>query len=176
MFNFLFFPEFYHEKNSFERMYVNYSREMYYSALCILNNGHDAEDAVHTAFIRVTELLDKINDDDNEKVKAFLIVIAKNIAIDIYRKEHRIKKVSYDELEFCIHNNNDKLFENDIILCIMKLPANYSTVLSLKYLYGYNNAEIGKMLDISEENVRQRIFRGKKKLKQLLIEEGIIDE
>ena len=165
------------EKRKFERLYINYRQRMYFSAFRILNNAHDAEDAVHKAFMRVIDHLDKIDDGDEKRTKAFLIVITEHIAIDIYRKENRIKKDSYEELEVYISDNaSEASSENKIISCIMKLPVNYSTVLRLKYAQGYNDSEIAQILGISEANVRQRISRGKKKLSQLLKEEGIIYE
>lgn len=45
-------------------------------------------------------------------------------------------------------------------------------MLLLKYAQGYSNKEIGEFLEISEENVRQRIHRGKKKLQEILGKES----
>ena len=55
-----------------------------------------------------------------------------------------------------------------------KLPENYWNVLLLKYSHGYDDREIAQMLDITEENVRQRISRAKKRLSELLEKEGEI--
>ncbi|MGL5259319.1 MAG: RNA polymerase sigma factor [Lachnospiraceae bacterium] len=60
---------------------------MFYATNRILKNQDSAEDAVHNAFLRVINHLEKINENDCHKTRAFLVVILKNIAIDIYRKE-----------------------------------------------------------------------------------------
>ena len=147
---------------------------MFYAAKRILKNEHTAEDAVHKAFLRIIKHLDKINENDCHKTRAFLVVITEHIAIDIYRKQKRENILSFDELEIYIADNSLPEHEvfNEISYIIEKLPVNYSTVLRLKFSQGYNNSEIAQILDITKDNVRQRISRSKKKLSQLLKKEG----
>lgn len=57
---------------------------------------------------------------------------------------------------------------NEIISAIELLPINYSSVLRLKYSQGYQDSEIARILNITEDNVRKRISRAKKKLALLL--------
>ncbi|ADY55754.1 RNA polymerase, sigma-24 subunit, ECF subfamily [Syntrophobotulus glycolicus DSM 8271] len=162
------------EKRKFERLYLEYKQTMYYAAYRILKNVHNSEDAVHQAFLRVISNLDKINEADCHKTQAFLVVITEHIAIDIYRKQKRENTLSYDELEIYIADMSSQSNEdtNDVINAIAKLSVNYSTVLRLKFSQGYTDTEIAQILDITEENVRQRISRAKKKLSQLLEKEG----
>ncbi len=161
------------DKRKFELIYLSYKQTMFYAANRILKNHHTAEDAVHQAFIRIIDNLDKINEDNCHKTRAFLVVITEHIAIDIYRKQKRENTVSFDEFEIYISDNlslEDELTD-DVSSAIASLPVNYSTVLRLKFSQGYNNSEIAQILDITEENVRQRISRAKKKLGELLQKE-----
>jgi RNA polymerase sigma-70 factor (ECF subfamily) len=162
------------DRRKFERIYTDYKQTMYYAAFRILKNIHDSEDAVHQAFIRLIDRMDKIDEGDRHKTRGFLVVITEHIAIDIYRKQKRQNCVSYDELEIFTPDDSAHAFdiENTVVEAILKLPVNYSTVLRLKYSQGYSDAEIADILGISEENVRQRISRAKKKLSALLQEEG----
>lgn len=161
-------------KRKFERIYLSYKQTMFYAAKRILKNEHTAEDAVHQAFLRVINHLDKINEDDYHKARAFLVVITEHIAIDIYRKQSKENTLSFDELEIYIADNSLPEYEvfNEVSSAIEKLSLNYSTVLRLKFSQGYNNSEIAQILDITEDNVRQRISRARKKLEQLLLKEG----
>jgi len=43
------------DRSKFERVYQSYKGLMFYTANRILNNPQDAEDAVHTAFVKVKE-------------------------------------------------------------------------------------------------------------------------
>lgn len=162
------------DKRKFERVYLSYRQTMFYTAKRILKNDHTAEDAVHQAFLRVINHLDKINENDCHKTRAFLVVITEHIAIDIYRKQKRENMLSFDELEIYIADDSLPEYEvpDKVSSVIEKLPINYSTILRLKFAQGYNNSEIAQILDITEDSVRQRISRAKRKLGQLLQEEG----
>lgn len=161
------------DKSKFEQLYITYKQTMFYIANRILKDEYLSEDAVHQAFLRIIDNLDKIDKIDCHKTKGFIVVIVENIAIDFYRKRKREKNVSFDEVEIYIEDikSNSNLIMNDIEEAILKLPINYSTVLRLKYSQGYKNKEISEILSISEENVRQRLVRGRSKLKEIL-EEG----
>ena len=162
------------DKRKFERVYLSYKQTMFYAAKRILKNEHTAEDAVHQAFLRVINHIEKISENDCHKTRAFLVVITEHIAIDIYRKQKRENTLSFDELEIYIADNSLPEYEvlNVVSSAIEKLPLNYSTVLRLKFSQGYNNSEIAQILDITEDNVRQRISRARKSLEQLLRKDG----
>lgn len=165
------------DKGKFERIYLSYRQTMFYAANRILKNHHTAEDAVHQAFLRIVDNLDKINEDDCHKTRAFLVVIVEHIAIDIYRNQKRESTLSFDEFEIYIGDSSLSEHEitDDVFTAIASLPVNYSTVLRLKYSQGYENFEIAQILGITEENLRQRISRAKKKLGQLLEEAGDVN-
>lgn len=166
------------DKRKFERIYLEYRQTMFYAANQILRDDHAAEDAVHQAFLRIINHLEKIDENDCHKTKAFLVVISEHIAIDIYRKRKRESTVSFDEVEIYLPDNKSILDDcfNSVTLAISQLPINYSTVLRLKFTQGYSDSEIAELLHISEDNVRQRISRAKKKLSQNLNREVNTDE
>ena len=49
------------DQSKFEKVYLTYRGLMYHVAYKILNNKHDAEDAVHSAFIKIAENIQKID-------------------------------------------------------------------------------------------------------------------
>ena len=159
------------EKRKFERLYENYRQTMYYIAYDILKNRAAAEDAVHHAFLRVIDNLEKINETDCHKTRGYLVIITKHTAIDMYRKQRREHALSFEELEYSVADTVGTDRTNEIWQAIDRLPANYSMVLKLVYSHGYTNAETAQMLGITEENVRQRISRARKKLAEILEED-----
>lgn len=158
------------DKRKFERIYLAYKQTMFYAANRILKNEHTAEDAVHQAFLRIINNLEKIDESDCHKTRAFLVVIVEHIAIDLYRKKKRENVLSLDEME--IYVPDTKALPDDcsdeVSIAIAELPINYSTVLRLKFSQGYSDAEIAKLLHLNVDNVRKRISRAKKKLSQIL--------
>lgn len=161
------------EKSKFEKIYLEHRQTMYYVAFRILQDAHEAEDAVHQAFLRILPRLRKIDEQDCHKTRAYLVIITENAAIDIYRK--RRKLISLEELENLIpsYPSEDAVEKDAILQAIRKLPISYAVVLKLRYAHGHAIEEIAAELDISEENVRQRISRAKKRLQILLEAEGV---
>ncbi|MCQ1528796.1 RNA polymerase sigma factor [Lutispora saccharofermentans] len=165
------------DKSKFEQIYINYRQTMFYVANSILKDEHLAEDAVHQAFIKIIENLDKINEIKCPKTKGFIVIIVERTAIDIYRKRRRQYTIPFDEVIFGAEEmaaGADRSFEevgnSSIAAAIAMLPINYSSAIKLKYSHGYTDKEIAKILSISEENVRKRIARGKKRLAKILEE------
>lgn len=58
---------------------------------------------------------------------------------------------------------------------LKSLGTKYSDVLVLKLFYDMSDEAIAKKLDITVENARVRIFRGRNQLKQM-IKEGLTDD
>ncbi len=171
------------EKNrsKLEVLYNNYKYTMLYVAKGILKDQDLAEDAVHKAFIKIIDNLEKIDDPICNKTKSFLVIIVRNTAIDMYNHRKKQNVVTFDEayivkedfnsspLELIISEESiDSMVEN-----IDKLDVKYSDIILLKYFYEYSEKEIAKLLDISYENVRVRLHRGRKMIKEMM-EKGVL--
>ena len=164
------------EISKFELIYNTYKKQMYYTANNILKESHLAEDAVHNAFLRIINNLEKIEDINSHKTKGLIVIIVKNVSIDIYRKnkKERDNTIFIDDLDQ-IHGY-DEINKNelgDLEIAISKLPESYKQVFLLKFSHELTDNEISKILDIKPDNVRKRISRGKEKLKNILNEMGV---
>lgn len=159
------------DRSKFEQLYIDYRQLMFRVANKILRNEHDAEDAVHQAFISVAKNIHKVSDPKSIATKTYLITIAEHCAIDLYRSRNRKIMVQLDEdilgLEF------EAPHTSGLANAIAKLPARYRHFILLKYDCGYTNQEIANMLGLSYEGVHSLDQRAKRKLKELLEEEGI---
>lgn len=72
------------QRTKLEEIYAKYRKVMFYTAKSILNDDFSAEDAVHKAFEKLFNYLDKIEDISSHKTKGFLVIVVRNIAIDLY--------------------------------------------------------------------------------------------
>ncbi len=171
-------------RTKFEQLYLEYRQTMFYVASSILRDEHLAEDAVHKAFIKIIDHLEKINEIKCHKTKGFLVIIVKNISTNMYNKRKKENVVPIGEISNFSNQAlafDEKLLEDyeysNLVKKILKLPPNYSNILMLKYGHGYSDDEIANILDISKVNVRKRAERAKKVLMEHLIVEGSeIDE
>lgn len=169
------------EKRKFEQLFINYQQTMYHTAYKILKNQHDAEDAVQQAFIRVIDHLGDVDENDVGKTRSYLSIIARNMALDVYRKKKRemTHTVSYDEHEMFIEDpagqdfedveiEEDHGLEEALARALKKLPIQFADVIRLTYMHGLSSDKVGALLNISSDNVRQRLVRGRKKLAELI--------
>lgn len=175
MINFTALIESPEEKIFFEQIYLRYRKIMYYSAYQILKDEHLAEDAVHNAFMRLLNCLDKLDEVESNRTRKFVTIIAERMAINLYNKRKRRGEASYEELEELCSISYEKAPQNgNIVLELIKgLPLTYREIFLLKYDQGFDNHFISHLLDISENTLRQRIARGKKLLEGMLEKEGV---
>ena len=163
--------ESYEEKNKFERLYETYRGLMLYVANQILHNKDDAEDAVHQAFVSIIENLEKINEIDSPKTRAFCVIVCERKAIDIYRANKRILDADFNEV---IAGIEIPLPDDTLAAAIAGLPAKYREVLLLRYDSGYTTKEIAKLLGVSLYSAQKMLWQAKTKLKRVLEAEGVL--
>lgn len=167
-------------RNKLEELYLLYRKEMLYVANSILNDYHEAEDAVQNTIIKVASQLEKISEVKCNKTRAFLVIIVRNISINIYRQRKNRSSISIDDIIEIIPDDDITLESymirlekaEDIAKLLAKLDSSYADVLTLKYFYEYSNTEIAKLINLTEGNVRVKLHRARKALKKLLLEEG----
>ena len=154
------------------RLYELYSTEMYHAAKNILRNHHDAEDAMQNAFVQLIRLLDHIKDPESPSTRAYVISAVQSRATDLYRYKQRRRVVSLDELEALSVPPAlpDVPGMSDIDRAIAMLPANYRQVVLLRYLWGFSNQEVCRILNMSDANVKKTVQRAKTKLEHIIAE------
>ena len=160
------------DRSKFERIYLQYRNLMYHAAYSILHNEEDAEDAVHHAFVKVAENINKISEAVCPKTAAYVVTIVENKAIDLYRrkKKHPSVPLEQETIGLAIEYTG----ENELARCIAALPAVYRQVLMLKYYHGYSTKETAKLLSLSTANVSKIEQRAKAKLEILCREAGVL--
>lgn len=158
------------DQAKFERVYNKYRYLMLHVANKILQNHHDAEDAVHQAFIAVIENLEKKIEVDSPKTRSYLVIITERKAIDLMRYNNRRQTLELNEDIAGVEIPFE--MDNPVATAIAKLPAHYREVLLLRFNNGFTTREIASILSISNSGVRKMIVRAKKALQELLEKEG----
>lgn len=160
------------EKSKFEQIYLEYKGLMFHIAYEILHNEQDAEDAVHEAFISISENIKKFYDPICPKTHSYIVTIVENKAIDQYRKGKKHQTVELlDEIQGTVASYDG---DNTLAACILKLPARYREMILLRYYHGYSVKEIASMMDISLTAAIKLNQRAKSKLEKLCKEEDIL--
>lgn len=160
------------EQNTFEFVYEKYKRLMWRKAYDILKDYGLAEDAVSEAFIRVYRNFHRIEDPAAPQTAAFLVTIVKNAAINIYHKRNKVLPTDFSEFEradsFDMEAEVATRDEAErAAVLVDRLGEAERSVFLLKYAHDLANKDIGKILDISENNVNVRLHRARKKLAEM---------
>jgi len=168
------------EADTFAYIYEKYKRVMLSRAMSILRDNGLAEDAVSEAFIRVYKNMGKIEDPDSGRCAAFLLTIVQNTALTMHQRRTRQPVLhvqpeeevqipdSFDVEDFVL----SRLSEVEILAVLDRISEDLRHVFVLKYAYGLSHRQIGKLLNLTENNVTVRLHRARNRLKKLLTEEG----
>ena len=160
------------DRSKMEQIYHHYRHTMYAVAFKILNSPQDAEDAVHSAFVKIAENISKIDEVQSPKTKSFVIIITENRAIDMYRRKQRHPQSLYCDETIGLQVEYTGAVE--LAQCFAKLPTRYREILLLKHRHGYSTREIAGMLGLSLSNANKLEQRAKKKLEEICKEEGVL--
>ena len=133
-----------------------------------------AEDCKQDILISVHKMLHTY--DPKRPFLAWFYTITKNKVIDYYRKEGRRKGrevISSEKVELGFENANQEKYDSEIAVknLLGRLSDEFKEPLVLSKLYGYSTKDIAEKLNISESLVKVRIFRGLRRLKDILKKE-----
>ncbi|AKD03196.1 RNA polymerase sigma factor [Pontibacter korlensis] len=153
-------------------LYKLYSKAMFNVSMRITNDYAEAEDVLQEAFISAFKNLHSYKGEAS--FGSWLKKIVVNAAINAIRKR-RAELVPMDER--VVEDVPDEVSEDDsewqveqVRRAIQKLPDGYRVVLSLYLLEGYDHAEIGEVLGISESTSKSQYSRARKKLLEIMRE------
>lgn len=144
-----------------QKIWNNFNEELYFFILKKVKDKNIANDIFQNTFLKIHKNLSKLKKEEN--VKAWVFQIARNETINYLKKESiYIEKLTV---------NKEIPFENYQHICcfdkfITNLPKIYRQVIELIYIKGLKQKDVAKKLEISLENVKVRIKRGKDILKQ----------
>ena len=152
-------------------------------AMNILRNREDAEEVLNDTWLQAWNA---IPPEKPANLLAFLTVIARANAIDLYRKKHSEKRKHFFEAqplsEFAdiipdtggsTEESADRLLLQETINRFLKDEQNDARVVFvMRYFYMDSILEISEATGFSLGKVKTLLFRTRKKLKQRLTEEG----
>ena len=144
----------------------NYRDRLFAAAFQVCGNAADAEDAAQEALLRYH--ISEKQFESEQHIRAWLLRVAINCAKNVSRSFFRRNTVPLedymDSLEF------DSGESREIFREVMNLPETYRLVIHLFYYEDYTVAEIGRILGLTESNVKVRLSRGRQLLKKNLQE------
>lgn len=150
-----------------EILMEKYKEHLFAVAFNICKNAADADDVVQDTFLQY-HITDK-QFENEQHIRAWLIRVAINKAKNINMSFWRLSKIPLEDYMETLTFETpeaENLFEE-----VMKLPEKYRIVIHLFYYEDYSIREIAQIINVTESNVKVRLTRGRRLLKQVLKEE-----
>ncbi len=160
-----------------EQLFRAYEKPIFYYLYNFLKEQHLAEDALQTVFIKIIKNIDKITEVSSKETKNYIYKIAKNTAINFYNKIKKEQAVTkeYDEMVINIIDEKDAIeiiarqdMSEELENCLSLLSDSDKDIISLKYGLEWSDQQIAKHYEITEQSVRQRLSRARKRLANII--------
>jgi RNA polymerase sigma-70 factor (ECF subfamily) len=151
----------------FNQCVDNYSDGVY--RFIVKNIGHaaDAQDIVQTAFEKLWVNKEKV---EPEKVKSYLFTVAYHQMIDHIRKDKKKSTTdNFEEVKGQTHTSSNAELKQILLRAINELNPTQKSLVLLKDYEGYSYQEIGKIMNLSENQVKVYLHRARLILKGKLI-------
>jgi RNA polymerase sigma factor (sigma-70 family) len=148
----------------------------------LLTSADLAQDVVQTAFIRLAQQWDESRAWTGDRVRHWLFRAAHNAAVDVIRKEERLKKLHEAQAaELDPADPPQQATALDVedrrrvaLEMLAQLPDSEREVMILRLQHGLSYAEIGEITGRSEGNVGCLLSNATRELTRLLKKAGVI--
>lgn len=157
------------DPKAFESLIRDELPSMYRVAYSMMQNDEDVADAIQETLLKCWEKIDTLK--EPSFFRTWLIRILINNCNDILRKR-RITVPIEEVPEIPILDN---YFADDWKEILRHIDGKYRLVMELYYVEEIPTREIAKMLNISDDNVRSRLSRGRKQLEKIVKESFVED-
>jgi len=163
------------DRQNFADFYQRVKLRCFHVAIGITKDKGLAEDALHNGFEKLLSIKESFFALPCNKQESLIVVIVKNKAIDLMRKEKKTtvgldeaaEEVIADDSDIVMDYENNESFER-LVGYIKALPEIYQIVFELKYLHGFSISEIAGLLDLSKNTVTVRLNRARNKLIEMI--------
>tara|TARA_R110001583_G_scaffold4351_2_gene25209 strand:- start:46194 stop:46769 length:576 start_codon:yes stop_codon:yes gene_type:complete len=161
--------------NAYAFLVEKYKHMVYTLTIRIVKSKEDAEEVSQDVFVKAFKKLDSFKGDS--KFSTWIYKIAYYASLDIVKKNKRFTNSEniddfhdgnlenvQDALE-SLHNKERKIVINKALL---KLNEDERAILTLFYFEEMPIKEISKIVNLTEDNIKVKLFRSRKKLATIL--------
>lgn len=165
------------DQAAFATLVRRYSGAVFNQAYRMLDDAHEAEDAVQEVFLRAYRRLDSY--DTERRFVTWLLSIGSNFCIDRLRRR-RGSRLGLDEVALWLPSGEpgpEALALRDerrlaVQRALQRLPDTYRGVTVLRYWHDLSYLEIAEAMGLTEATVKTRLHRARKLLAEALEAEG----
>lgn len=140
----------------------------------------DVEECVSDVFLKLWQSIYRYDSESGAPLKSYLYGIARHTALDYRRRLCKTEEwIPLEENDLGIQVNFEEQMaakENRKILqaAVDDLGEPDREIFLFRYYLGQSVSEIAGYLDLTSKAVENRLYRGKKRLREILLERGMI--
>lgn len=162
-------------RNNIESLFQEHYDQVFRTAYRITGNVVDSEDVLQTVFLRI--MRNQEEKDLSPNPKSYLIRAAINASLDIVRARSRSRSISIEQvIEHPMANKSfnpqveqeDREMRRQLQKAISTLGEKAAEIFILRFLQGYDNQEIAKLLGMSQIMVAVILHRARTKVRKEL--------
>lgn len=161
-----------------QKLYEENKQKLYRIAYAILHNTADAEDAVHSCFLKIIDNFEKYRNKPYREMVVLCRVIVKHNAIDIMRERKKVVNFT-DGLslgEGDVANNTPdvldlmvKSYERSLVVqALMELEGEERDLMYLQYALNLKPKDIANLYNTKSSVIRKRAMKCRNKLAKIL--------
>jgi len=166
-----------HDSEAFGILFDRYATRVYNFARFRGLGPSEAQEVTADTFEKALRAIERF-DASKASFSTWLFTIARNLAVDQLRANHRKGLTSIDDpVDFTSpdldpeHELIEKQAADALLDSIRKLDARAQEILSLKFASRLSNKEIAEITKLSDSNVAVILFRSIRKLRMMLYQE-----
>ncbi len=161
--------------NETDAKYGKLCRQISYG---ILHNNEDSEECINSSYLKVWNAIPPNNP---QNLCGYICKVVKNTALSLYEKmSRREENEIYTELDRIVNYNSsvEKKVESGRIAELInefltKEPQKSRTIFIARYYYNMPCMEIAEIMDVTENAIKLKLSRIRKKLADFLVRNGV---
>ena len=164
-------------KEAFEYLYNKYKNKIIFFVFNMIKDYQKAEDIAQETFIYIIQ--NKIRDDISFKYNLFLV--ARSRALNYLSVEKRRGELieefivsSEEKQDDLVDGIIQKESDKELLESIDLLKDNYKNAVYLVDIEGLSYKETSEILGESLQNTKNKVYRGRKQLRKIIIKKGIM--
>jgi RNA polymerase sigma-70 factor (ECF subfamily) len=154
-----------------DELYTQHNRLVFAAAYRITGSVADAEDVLHTVFLRVLRGAAPM-----QNPEGYLRRAAVNAALDVVRGRRSVE-AELDRIPSTLRDGADAVADSELRgqlrAALGTLPERAAEIFVLRHFEGYKNPEIARMLGITQIGVAVTLHRARKRLQDELQAMGV---
>lgn len=164
------------DKGFFQKFYEENKNFLFYIANQYASSPADCEDVVQDAIIRLMGNIPSIRELNKNKTAKYIALTVRSAYLDLLKRRHKDREISLEESVIDALLEKESAFADasaDLRMELIHLKESLSPkewlLLEGKYILGYDQEELARLIGVSPDSVRMTLSRARAKARGILL-------